>query len=151
VAECRRRGIVTAGYFVFGFLQDNWESIAASINWAVELGPTVAQFKILTPYPGTPLFKRLEPLITENDWERFDGFTPVFNHPAIAQAELRFLLGSAYTRFYMRPSFVANYLRLSTPGVRRAVARHRRGHLHGVHDVVRGVHGEGRTTRAVLM
>ena len=33
-------------------------------------------------------------------------------------SELRSLLGSAYTRFYMRPSFLANYLRLSAPGVR---------------------------------
>ena len=122
LARCRELGIVTAAFYVFGFLEDTADSIAATIDHSIELGSTVAQFKILTPYPGTPLFKRLEPLITENDWERFDGFTPVFNHPAIAQGELRFLLGSAYTRFYMRPSFVANYLRLSTPGVRRAVS-----------------------------
>ncbi len=31
----------------------------------MDLGSTVAQFKILTPYPGTPLFKRMEPLLTE--------------------------------------------------------------------------------------
>jgi hypothetical protein len=36
---------------------------------------------------------------------------------------LRFLLGSAYTRFYVRPSFVANYLRITAPKVRRVVAR----------------------------
>jgi radical SAM superfamily enzyme YgiQ (UPF0313 family) len=121
LARCRELGIVTAAFYVFGFLEDTADSIAATIDHSIELGSTVAQFKILTPYPGTPLFKRLEPLITENDWEQFDGFTPVFDHPAMAQGELRFLLGSAYTRFYMRPSFLANYLRLSTPGVRRAV------------------------------
>jgi radical SAM superfamily enzyme YgiQ (UPF0313 family) len=112
VADCRERGIVTAGYFVFGFLQDNWESIAASINWAVELGPTVAQFKILTPYPGTPMWKQLSPLVYETDWQKFDGYTPTFRHPLLSEAELRFLLGAAYTRFYMRPSYLANYLRL---------------------------------------
>jgi hypothetical protein len=36
--------------------------------------------------------------------------------------QLRFLLGEAYTRFYMRPSFVANYLRIRAPRVRRLVA-----------------------------
>jgi len=121
LARCRELGIVTAAFYVFGFLEDTADSIAATIDYSIELGSTVAQFKALTPYPGTPLFKRLEPLITEDNWERFDGFTPVFNHPSMAQDELRFLLGSAYTRFYMRPSFLANYLRLSTPGVRRAV------------------------------
>ena len=44
-------------------------------------GSTVAQFKILTPYPGTPLWKKMAPLVTETDWERFDGFTPNFTHP----------------------------------------------------------------------
>ena len=50
----------------------------ATIDYSLELGSTVAQFKILTPYPGTPLYKRMEPLITETDWEQFDGFTPTF-------------------------------------------------------------------------
>ena len=31
----------------------------------MQLGSTVAQFKILTPYPGTPLYKRMEPPVTE--------------------------------------------------------------------------------------
>ena len=33
-----------------------------------------------------------------------------------------FRSGSAYTRFYMRPSFLANYLRISTPRVREWIA-----------------------------
>ena len=36
---------------------------------------------MLTPYPGTPMFKQLEPLLTETDWEKFDGYTPTFAHP----------------------------------------------------------------------
>lgn len=122
VARCRQLGIVTAAFYVFGFLEDTAESIAATIAYAVELGSTVAQFKVLTPYPGTPLFKRLEPFITERDWERFDGFTPVFEHPLLDAAELMHLLGRAYAAFYMRPSFLANYLRISSPLVRHAVA-----------------------------
>jgi len=121
LARCRELGIVTAAFYVFGFLEDTAESIAATIDYAIVLGSTVAQFKALTPYPGTPLFTRLEPLLTESNWERFDGFTPVFNHPSLAQDELRSLLGNAYTRFYMRPSFLANYFRLSIPAVRGAV------------------------------
>ena len=81
----------------------------------------MAQFKILTPYPGTPLYKQLVPTITETDWERFDGFTPTFKHPSLTNAELRYLLGSAYTQFYVRPSFLANYLRIGAPALRPLV------------------------------
>ena len=121
LGRCRELGIVTAAFYVFGFSEDTWASINATIDFAVTLGSTVAQFKILTPYPGTPLYKRMEPTITEADWEQFDGFTPTFSHENLTHEELRFLLGSAYTRFYVRPSFLANYLRISTPGVRAVV------------------------------
>jgi radical SAM superfamily enzyme YgiQ (UPF0313 family) len=118
LATCRRLGIVTAAFYVIGFGEDTWESIVATIEYSVDLGSTVAQFKILTPYPGTPLFKRMQPTIVESDWERFDGFTPTFAHPALTSAQLMHLLGHAYTRFYIRPSFLANYLRISAPGAR---------------------------------
>ena len=39
----------------------------------------------------------------------------------LVRKELRFLLGSAYTRFYMRPSFLANYLRITAPRLRAIV------------------------------
>ena len=50
----------------------------------------------------------------------------------MTHAELRFLLGNAYTRYYMRPSFLTNYLRISAPRVRALAqsldARVRRRH-----------------------
>ena len=63
----------------------------------------------------------MQPTITETDWERFDGFTPTFTHPSLTHAELTFLLGSAYTQFYVRPSFLTNYLRIGTPRLRSLV------------------------------
>ena len=121
LAKCRELGIVTAAFYVLGFNEDTRESISATIEYSVELGSTVAQFKVLTPYPGTPLYARMKATITENDWEQFDGFTPTFEHPNLTHAELRVLLGSAYTRFYVRPSFLTNYLRITAPGARALI------------------------------
>lgn len=121
IADCRARGIVTAAFYVFGFLPDDWHSIAATIAYAVDLGSTFAQFKLLTPYPGTPMFKQLAPLLTETDWEKFDGYTPTFKHPNLSHHQLRFLLRAAYTRFYIRPSFLADVLRIQNGVIRRCV------------------------------
>jgi len=123
IGHCRQIGIVTAAFYVLGFLQDDWSSIAATIDYATDLGSTFAQFKMLTPYPGTPMFKQIEPLLTETDWERFDGFTPTFKHPNLTNRELKFLLGAAYKRFYMRPSYLANFLKIQNAGVREWVSR----------------------------
>src|SRR6478735_2991800 len=122
IADCRRRGIVSAAFYVFGFLQDDWQSIAATIDYAIDMGSTVAQFKLLTPYPGTPMYRQLAPRIYEQDWERFDGYTPTFTHPSLTADELSFLLGAAYNRFYMRPSCVATYFRVPDH-VRRVLTR----------------------------
>lgn len=122
MAHCRRLGIGTAAFYVFGFLEDDWDSISATIDYAVQLGSTVAQFKILTPYPGTPLWNKLGPLVTEQDWQHFDGYTPTFTHPNLTHQQLSFLLGAAYTRFYARPSYVANYLRITAPRVQKLAA-----------------------------
>ena len=121
--HCRKKGIVTAAFYVLGFLQDDWTSIAATIDYATDLGSTFAQFKILTPYPGTPMFKQIEPLLTETDWEKFDGYTPTFKHPNLSHDELQYLLGAAYKRFYMRPSYLANFLKIQNTSVREWVSR----------------------------
>src|SRR6267142_1249360 len=123
MAHCRQLGIVTAAFYVLGFLQDDWNSIAATIDYATDMGSTFAQFKMLTPYPGTPMFKQIEPLLTETDWEKFDGFTPTFKHPNLTDRELRFLLGAAYKRFYMRPSYLANFLKIQNTAIRDWVSR----------------------------
>jgi radical SAM superfamily enzyme YgiQ (UPF0313 family) len=123
IGWCRDHGVVTAAFYVLGFLQDDWTSIAATIDYAIDLGSTVAQFKLRTPYPATPLWKQLAPRIYETDWQKFDGFTPTFEHPNLKPAELRFLLGAAYTRFYMRPSWLANWAQIDAKPVRSVVRR----------------------------
>jgi anaerobic magnesium-protoporphyrin IX monomethyl ester cyclase len=123
ITDCRRIGIATAAFYVFGFLQDDWQSIAATIDYAIDLGSSAAQFKLLTPYPGTPLWKQMASRVYEHDWQRFDGFTPTFEHPRLAPADLRFLLGAAYTRFYMRPSWLADWSRINATVVRSAARR----------------------------
>ena len=123
IEHCRKKGIVTAAFYVLGFLQDDWNSIAATIDYATDLGSTFAQFKILTPYPGTPMFKQIEPLLVERDWEKFDGYTVTYKHPNLTERELSYLLGAAYKRFYMRPSYLANFLKIQNQAVRDWVSR----------------------------
>jgi anaerobic magnesium-protoporphyrin IX monomethyl ester cyclase len=123
IAHCRNLGVLTAAFFVIGFPTDDWQSVAATVDFAIEMDSSFAQFKLLTPYPGTPLYKQVRDRIYEKDWEKFDGFTPTFTHPNLTAEELDFLLGAAYTRFYMRPSYLANLLGIRNERVRGWVHR----------------------------
>ena len=69
------------------------------------------------------MWRQLSPRIYEQDLERFDGYTPTFTHPSLTAGELTFLLGAAYTRFYMRPSYLANFLEIQNGAVRDWVSR----------------------------
>ncbi|MFB3778127.1 MAG: radical SAM protein [Bryobacteraceae bacterium] len=113
VEACHRLGVKTVAYYVFGFAGDDWNTIAATIDYSIALRTTFAQFKLLTPYPGTPMWSQFAGQVTETDWEKFDGYTPLFRHPSLRAEDLRFLLGAAYARFYVRPGFLVNLWRLN--------------------------------------
>jgi len=112
VKLCSELGIKTTAFYVIGFLQDTEESIEKLIRFACDLDTTYANFKILTPYPGTPQFKQLKHLVFETDWEKFDGYTLTFNHPTLTPRRARLMLGMAYSRFIGRPSQLFNWLGL---------------------------------------
>lgn len=105
---CWKLGIASTAFYVIGFLQDTEETIKALIRFSMELDSTYANFKILTPYPGTPQFKQLKPLVCETDWERFDGYTLNFRHPVLTPQRARLMLGMAYSRYFFRPSQLCN-------------------------------------------
>ncbi|RLE19988.1 MAG: B12-binding domain-containing radical SAM protein [Acidobacteria bacterium] len=55
----RRAGIFVYGTFIFGYPHDTAESFEHSLRFAHEEKLFVAAFNHLVPFPGTPLFKRL--------------------------------------------------------------------------------------------
>jgi len=123
IQSCDRLGIRTVAFYVLGLPTDTWDSIAATIDYSIRLGSTLAQYKLLTVYPGTPLWKQLRTSVFEKDWERFDGFTPTFTHPSLSARELQFLLTAAWSRFYLRPSFFAKLWQLDPGWAHRLAGR----------------------------
>lgn len=61
VAEkLHRRGIMLYATFVFGYDEDRYEDFIATAEFARRNVFTITNFNPLTPYPGTPLYRRLE-------------------------------------------------------------------------------------------
>jgi radical SAM superfamily enzyme YgiQ (UPF0313 family) len=83
---------------------------------ATELDPAYAQFTILTPYPGTPIYDRLKRagLLLTEDWDQYTILRPVIRYEAFGYdpAMLRRVLARAYMRFYLRPSYIARHPRI---------------------------------------
>ena len=60
LANLRRAGIFVYGTFVFGYEHDTPASFDQAVDFATEQGLYIAAFNHLTPFPGTPLYTRLQ-------------------------------------------------------------------------------------------
>ncbi|MBN1809223.1 MAG: B12-binding domain-containing radical SAM protein [Planctomycetes bacterium] len=60
LANLRRYGIPVYGTFLFGYDGDGPESFGLSLGFAVDNALFLAAFNHVTPFPGTPLYQRLQ-------------------------------------------------------------------------------------------
>jgi radical SAM superfamily enzyme YgiQ (UPF0313 family) len=60
MSHLRRHGIRVYGTFIFGYDHDTEASFARAVEFARDQGMFIAAFNHLTPFPGTPLYDRLE-------------------------------------------------------------------------------------------
>ena len=93
---------VQAG-IVFGFAHDTPAIFKTTLDFLEQAGVQNATFNILTPFPGTPLFQKLEGegRILTRDWRKYNSRADVVYQPRqMAPAEL--LAGYRYAneRFY---------------------------------------------------
>ena len=60
LANFRRHGLRIYGTFIFGYDHDTADSFASTIEYAKSQGLAIAAFNHITPFPGTPLYRRME-------------------------------------------------------------------------------------------
>ncbi|MFD1260472.1 B12-binding domain-containing radical SAM protein [Entomomonas asaccharolytica] len=60
LANLRKYGIAVYGTFVFGYDHDTEDSFSQAVTFAEREGMYIAAFNHMTPFPGTPLYKRLQ-------------------------------------------------------------------------------------------
>jgi len=60
LANLRRHGIRLYVTFLSGYDHDTAETITANLDFALKHRPFIVSFNHLTPFPGTPIYRRLE-------------------------------------------------------------------------------------------
>ncbi len=85
-------GIQVNGSFVLGFDHDRADCFQELVDWIEGCRMENATFHILTPYPGTPLFRQMEAedRLLHRDWDRYDTahcvFRPRHMEPEVLEA-----------------------------------------------------------------
>ena len=95
-------GIMINGSFVFGLDDDDERVFDDTVEWAARNGLTTCTFHILTPYPGTRLFKDMEAQgrILHRDWSLYDTRHVVYKTAKLSPGQLLRGYNHAYRSFY---------------------------------------------------
>lgn len=95
IESLHKRGISIEGNFVFGFDDDDETVFDKTADFIIEQGVDLPELYVLTPYPDTPLYRKLlaEDRIVDCDWTHYDNthfhFLPVFEPKKMSREALR--------------------------------------------------------------
>jgi len=95
-------GINIEGAFIFGFDDDDETIFERTVRFADKIGVDAAQFGILTPFPGTKLWDKLEKekRIFTKDWTKYGIGNAVFKPKKMSPEKLKEGTEWAWREFY---------------------------------------------------
>jgi radical SAM superfamily enzyme YgiQ (UPF0313 family) len=95
-------GVMVNASFVFGLDEDDPSVFERTVEWAIGQGIETATFHVLTPYPGTAVFRRMEAegRLIHRDWDLYDTRHAVFRPARMSPVELEQGYRRAYRDFY---------------------------------------------------
>ncbi|RLF34310.1 MAG: B12-binding domain-containing radical SAM protein, partial [Thermoplasmata archaeon] len=108
IKKIKDHGMMITGFFMFGFDGDTPDifdkTLQAMIKWKID----EASFSILTPYPGTRLYERLEKegRITTKDWSKYTEGHVNFIPKNMTQEQLLQGMKKIATEFYSYPNII---------------------------------------------
>ena len=117
-------GVMINGSFVFGLDDDDKDVFKRTVEWGVNNSITTSTYHILTPYPGTRLYKDMESqnrILTHN-WDKYDTRNVVYKTIHLTPGQLKEGYDWAYREFY-------SWINIFSASFRHPSHRHKLKHL----------------------
>ena len=131
IKKIKNHGMMVTGLFMYGFDNDTPQVFDQTLQALFKLNLDNASFSIVTPYPGTYLFNRLERegRILTKDWNKYNEGNVVFKpkkmsaeilfqgikkasmeYYSLSNAFKRCFLNKNYNFYHIRKKFIDNFL-----------------------------------------
>ncbi|MBN2246905.1 MAG: radical SAM protein [Candidatus Aminicenantes bacterium] len=113
VKVIRKNRIHIHGMFVYGFDEDDWETVKKTVRFAKRSGLNSTQFLILTPLPGSKFFSRIrnQERILFKDWALYDAHHVVFQPAKLSLFGLQKAQIFSHKKFYSRFRMILKFIR----------------------------------------
>jgi len=113
--NAKEAGIETIGFFIIGLPGDTRETMQKTIDFAIELDPMIANFSMMTPYPGTAVYAEVKEhghLLMQN-WEDYVFFDQRARYEMgdLTAELMEEMYRKAYRQFYWRPKYILRTIR----------------------------------------
>ncbi|RJQ50829.1 MAG: radical SAM protein [Nitrospiraceae bacterium] len=102
IRSVKDHGIHIHGMFVIGADTDDVDVIRRTVDFAIHNGIRTIQLMVLTPLPGTPLFKEMKDSgrLLHTDWSKYDAHHAVFSPSLMSAQTLQTETLKGMGRFY---------------------------------------------------
>lgn len=108
--NAKAAGIETIGFFIIGLPGDTRETMQKTIDFAIELDPMIANFSMMTPYPGTIVYEQVKKhgRFLVQDWEDYVFFDQKARYEMgdLTAELMEEMYRKAYRQFYWRPRYI---------------------------------------------
>ena len=102
MALLKANGIMSQTTAIIGERSDSHESIEAFRQWIDEVNPDIAIFMILTPYPGTEIYKiaKRNGWIEDENWAHYDMIHAIMPTEHLSRRELQDEIYRCYRNYF---------------------------------------------------
>ncbi len=108
VALAHKVNIEVRGSFIIGHLDETKETMEETLQFAIDLDLDLFQLAIMTPYPGTQMFKQFkaEGRLLHEEFSRYGQNELVFRLNHLSAEQILRFERTAFRKFYFRPGAV---------------------------------------------
>ncbi len=101
LALCREHGIITETSMILGFPDETEDSIARTLEIAMDFNPDMAHFLAIAPWPYSDIYEDLKPYIAVTDYRKYNLIDPIIKPKNMTLEELDKAIVDCYRAFYM--------------------------------------------------
>jgi len=113
VKVLRKHRIKIHGMFVYGFDEDDWQTVKDTVKFAKRARLASTQFLILTPLPGSEFYNNVkkENRIQFRDWALYDAHHVVFQPARFSLPDLQWAQMFSHKKFYSLLEIVRRFFK----------------------------------------
>ncbi|MCR5357064.1 MAG: radical SAM protein [Lachnospiraceae bacterium] len=119
IVNIQRHGIMVNGCFILGMDGDSEEELMSLPDQVDYLGLNLARFAVLTPVPGSELYKELETKgrIIDRDWDHYTQHCVVFKPSGMSPERLEEIYRYVWKETYRMKNIIRRIRRVENAGI----------------------------------